>query len=310
MLAELQQVSKMYGKTRALDSVSLGVRPGSVHALLGHNGAGKTTSIRLLVGLLRPDSGQVRVLGVDPYRSPSVRRHIGYVGENEGLYRGLSVAVNLSRFCLSKLADIETCRREVARLAETFELDGLLDKKVGELSSGNRQRVVLARAFLGSPRVVILDEPFNKLDPVWRARLRGFLRNYAEKNGAGVLFSTHVLSDVEEVADFITILRRGMVVFQGSLGSLQSSDKRIEVRIASRDRAGLEVLARAFADRVERVADGFLVMNLNDPGEVHDLLGLIAEKRIPLDSLEVRRLSLERLYLYYYEGGGDGDAGN
>ncbi len=247
---------------------------------------------------------------MDPYRNPSVRRHIGYVGENEGLYRGLSVAVNLTRFCLSKLAAPDTCRREVARVAETFELSAILDKKVGELSSGNRQRVVLARAFLGTPRVVILDEPFNKLDPVWRARLRGFLRNYAEENGAGVLFSTHVLSDVEEVADFVTILRRGMVVFYGSLDSLQSSAKGIEVRIASRDRAGLEVLAQAFADGVERVADGFLVMNLSDLKEVYGLLRLVAEKRIPLDSLEVKRISLERLYLDYYGGGGDGDEGN
>ena len=300
-IVRLQNVTKRFGKIVALNDVSFSVRSCTIHALLGHNGAGKTTTLRLVVGLLKPDAGRVEVFGMDPYRNPRVRMCIGYVGENDGLYRDLTVYANLLRFCKVKIGDESLCKDEIEYVANLFELHDILNKKAGTLSAGNRRRVALARAFIGRPRLVILDEPLNRLDPVWRARVKRFVRDYVEKNGATVLYSTHILSDVEEIAEYVTILRRGRVVYHGTLSNLVSAST-ITVRIISRDKRVIELVSQAFPNNVDRIADDHVRLELRDVKEVHKLLSYLAEQRVDLELLEVRKLSLERMYLEYYSG--------
>ena len=300
-----ENVSKAYGRVVALDGVSFRVARGSVHALLGHNGAGKTTSIRLMLGLLRPSAGRVETLGVDPYRCPRVRLEIGYCGEAEGLYQALTVRDNLMRFCTLKLGDASECRREVDEIAEMFSLDELLDRKVASLSAGNRQRVAVARAFIGKPRLVVLDEPMNKLDPVWRRRIRELLKSYAARNGATVVFSTHILQDAEEIADTVTILRRGRVVYHGSLTDLLSRGS-LTARIVSRDAGLLEALRRVFGPEAVAEDGEAIIVRLGRDEELYQLLSLLSELKPRLDRLEARRLTLEDVYLSLYGGGGGG----
>jgi len=286
-------VVKRFGSVVALDGVSFEVGERSVHALLGHNGAGKTTSIRLMLGLLRPSSGSVEVLGVDPYKSAEVRRWMGYVGEGEGLYKWLSARDNLTRFCLSKLGDVRECAREIEEVTEMFELGDLLDKKVGVLSAGNRQRVALARAFLGRPRLLILDEPMNKLDPSRRATFKRLLRDYVKKTGATVVYSTHILGDVEETADTVTILRRGKVVYHGPLDKLLASPTAVTVRVIFG--RGVDIVVKEFADYVEEVRGSEMRLRFRDMGEAKRFLAAVADLDIQL--LEMRKATLEDIYL-------------
>jgi len=303
-----REVSKVFGSVRALDGVSFSVREGSVHALLGHNGAGKTTSIRIALGLLRPTSGSVEVFGRDPYRDPSVRADIGYAGEVEGFYRGLTVRDNLARFCMIRFNDEAFCREEVKRLADLFELHEVLDRKFGKLSAGNRQRVVVARAFMGSPRLLILDEPLNKLDPSWRAKMKKLFRDYADRNRATVLYSTHILPDVEEVSDYVTILRRGRVVFHGTLEQLLAGSTLTAKIMLGRSEDARRIVEE-FGGKAE-ARGSTVTIELSSIDEAHKLLSLLSSSKIGFTLLEVRSKTLEEVYLEYYaeevgRGGGE-----
>ncbi|WP_240703212.1 ABC transporter ATP-binding protein [Thermococcus indicus] len=228
----LENVRKTIRGKEVLRGISLTVKPGEIHAYLGHNGAGKTTTFRLILGILVPDSGRVEVLGVNPLKNPEVRAKIGYLPEYDLLYPNLTVLNNLRRYALLKGVYDE---KELKDLIEFFELEGYAKKKVSALSSGTRRRVAMARAFLGSPEVLILDEPTRGLDPEWRLKFKRFLGEYARENNASVIFSTHILSDVDEVCENVTVIMEGRILFSGSLGEfkeLAPSGETVLVKVA------------------------------------------------------------------------------
>ncbi|MEB3861600.1 MAG: ABC transporter ATP-binding protein [Desulfurococcales archaeon] len=301
IVVSVDGVTKRYGRVVALDKVSFSVRHGSIHALLGHNGAGKTTAIRLVAGLLKPSKGSVSVFGGDPYREPRVKAWLGYAGEYGGLYGSLSVMDNLWRFCTLKIGDAHACTGEIEWISGELHLHDILDRKVAELSAGNRQRVALARAFIGSPKLVLLDEPLNRLDPVWRRRIKGFLRRYATKRRASILFSSHILSDVEEIADEVTILMRGRVVYNGSLKELFHSAGSVRVKIGG-DRDVLRTITQEFGDNISNIHENneYLVLNFASIDEAYNFLEYIARNRIRIELLEMKRTTLEDIYLEYY----------
>ena len=301
MTVSMDGVTKRYGRVVALDKVSFGVRHGSIHALLGHNGAGKTTAIRLVAGLLKPDKGSVRVFGGDPYREPRVKAWLGYAGEYGGLYGSLSVMDNLWRFCKLKMGDARACTGEIEWISGELHLHELLDRKVAELSAGNKQRIALARAFIGAPKLVLLDEPLNKLDPVWRRRIKDFLRRYVAERQASILFSSHILSEVEEIADNATILRRGRVVYNGSLKELFRSAGSVRVKIGG-DRGVLRTITQEFRDSASNIHGNneYLVLNFASIDEAYNFLEYIARNRIRIELLEMKRTTLEDIYLEYY----------
>ncbi len=297
-----RDVVKVYpGGVRGLDGASFTVRRGVVHALLGHNGAGKTTSMRLMLGLLTPTSGEVLVLGVEPFREPGVRRRLGYAGENPGLYRGLSVRDNLERFCELRLGDPVECRRLVREVSELLGLGEILGRRVETLSAGNRKRVALARALMGDPELLILDEPFNALDPVWRSKLRELLRRLAGR-GVTIIYSSHVLPEVQELADEVTILRRGRVVYTGPLSRLLEEHGVFQLVLRVEDvEAALRVLGDAGV-RVEARGEE-LVVPLAREEEAGRILELLYSRGVRVRSVETRRTSLEDIYVRLYGGG-------
>ena len=302
VVVEFLNVTKVYsGGVVALDNVSFSVAERSIHALLGHNGAGKTTSIRLMLGLLKPSDGVVRVLGRDPFREPGVRLSIGYAGEYIGLYRELSVWENLLRFCTFKLGDEELCKEEVGIVADVFELRELLRKKPQELSAGNRQRVVIARAFIGEPKIVVLDEPLNNLDPVWRARVKEYLRKYVEGQGTTVIFSSHILSDVEDLADSVTILKSGRVVYTGSLKQLLEEQGLVKLVVKATDRAKLVDVLSKIGFPAHLVEDGESVaVYLKSESEVEEVLSTVSTAGVGLKYANIERMTLEDIYLRIY----------
>ncbi|CAI1493211.1 MULTISPECIES: ABC transporter ATP-binding protein [Thermococcus] len=292
----LENVRKAIKGKEVLRGVSLTVKPGEIHAYLGHNGAGKTTTFRLVLGLLVPDSGKVEVLGLNPLKNPEVRAEIGYLPEYDLLYPNLTVLDNLRRYVLLKGVYDEN---ELRELLDFFELEEYADKKVSSLSSGTRRRVAIARAFLGSPDVLILDEPTRGLDPEWRLRFKRFLREYARKNDTSIVFSTHILSDVDEVCDTVTVIREGRVLFSGSLGEFRKSapaEEAVLVKVADVERAIAVLRERGYSPEV---VNGYIALRNAEPSEVNALL---VKAGLRVEEIKRTEPSLEEVYARLYEG--------
>lgn len=212
-------LTRRFGDQIAVDHINLCVPERSVYGFLGRNGAGKTTAIKLLLGLLRPDAGSARVAGIDIARDRlGAARKVGALLEAQGFYPNLAGRENLdlSRRLLGLPAS------EVERVLEVTELTTDGRRRVADYSLGMRQRLGLARAMLGSPPILILDEPTNGLDPEGIADMRGFLRELPARTGATVLVSSHLLGEIEHTATHIGILSQGRLVLQGALAELKA----------------------------------------------------------------------------------------
>jgi sodium transport system ATP-binding protein len=208
----IENVSRSYGEVRAVQDVSFTVEPGQVVGLLGPNGAGKTTLLRLLATLLKPDTGKISVSGFDVVDDPlAVRARLGYETGDTGLYSRLKPAEFLRYFGRLQSIPKQQLEARIAVLQSEFDMGEFADRLCGNLSTGQKQRVSLARALLSDPPVLVLDEPTVGLDIVSAGFIIQALRRAAE-NGRAVLFSTHILSEVELICDRVVILHRGCVL--------------------------------------------------------------------------------------------------
>ena len=216
-LLVVESVTKRYGETLAVDGVSLRVAEGEVYALLGANGAGKSTLIRMMTGLSEPDSGSVRVCGEEMRKRPlAAKRCVGYLPEELYFYQRLTGREYLRLVAGLKGADPDGVEAE----AEFFELKAVEGKWVGGYSLGMRKKLGLAAGFLGSPRLLVLDEPLNGLDVEMMRKLR--LRIEREREaGAAFIISSHVMSFVERSADRAGVMSAGRVVAEGSPAELR-----------------------------------------------------------------------------------------
>ena len=218
-MVEVTALGKSYGSVRALDDVRFSIAPGEIVGLLGPNGAGKTTVLKILTGYLQPDHGAVTIDGLDVLTDTlAVQRRIGYLPENAPLYPELTVQSYLRHVAeLRRLAPDEARDRIAAALAETGLLDQMT-RPIGELSKGYRQRVGLAQAILHQPRLLILDEPSVGLDPTQIVQMRRLIRELARQST--VLFSTHILSEVEALCDRAVIIIQGRIRADADLETL------------------------------------------------------------------------------------------
>ncbi|MCX5525508.1 ABC transporter ATP-binding protein [Streptomyces bobili] len=208
---------KSFGRTHALDGLDLEVETGEVHGFLGPNGSGKSTTIRVLLGLLRADSGAAQLLGRDPWRDAvEVHRRIAYVPGDVTLWRNLTGGEVIDLFGRLRDGGLDTRRR--AELIERFELDPT--KKGRTYSKGNRQKVALVAAFASDVDLLILDEPTSGLDPLMEGVFQRCVEE-ARDRGRTVLLSSHILSEVEELCDRVSIIRQGRTVETGSLADLR-----------------------------------------------------------------------------------------
>jgi len=213
---------KSYRRVVALAGVSFEVAPGEVFALLGPNGAGKTTTLRALLGLVRSEAEELLVAGADPREDPlSVRRRVGYATGGMGLYDRLTGREHLVFFGRFYGLSGGRLAERIAELDRAFGLGEALERQVQAMSSGMRQKILVARAFLHRPEVLLLDEPTAALDVFARRALLD--RVAAEKReGRAVLYSTHVLPEAEEVADRVGFLHRGRLIFTGTVQEAKS----------------------------------------------------------------------------------------
>jgi ABC-2 type transport system ATP-binding protein len=286
MLLQTEDLTKDYGRTRALEKLSVEVAPGEVFGLLGPNGSGKSTALRLLMGFLRPTSGRARIAGHDCWReSVAARRHVAYLPGELRLYENLSGG-ELIRF-LSKLRG-KPSAADVPALARRFDID--LRRPLADLSSGMKRKVALLQVLAAGAPLLILDEPTNALDPTMRDELLAQIRE-ARGRGQSVLFSSHVLSEVERVCDRVGVLRAGRLVHLQPMSALRH-ERRIRVRFKDT----WEPLPALDGLHVREQIDHQLMLEYT--GELPPLLAWLA--RQPVIDMQVESVGLAAIYQRFH----------
>ena len=300
-LLEFDRVSKWFRDTVAVGDVSFAIEPG-VTGLLGHNGAGKSTAIRLATGLARPDEGSVRVLGLDPRRSGTARAAIGLVPDGDGLWPGLT-ALGLVVSC-ARLRGVTNPQEAARRALTTVDLLDVADREVKGFSQGMRQRVKIAQALVHDPQVLILDEPLNGLDPQQRETTIALLRDLGNQ-GIATLFSSHVLSEVERVADRVLVLVNGRLVAEGSPQGLRElmdeRPRRVQVATTNARAVAAGLAGLLGVESVEISDEGVLVETRDPTALALALPELAVATNAQLRSIEPTDEDLESGYGYLTE---------
>lgn len=211
----VEHLSKNYGVVQAVSDVSFRVAPGKIMGLLGGNGAGKTTTISMLLGLLVPSSGRIAVLGHDMAQDRFAALQVmNFSSPYIALPGRLTVRENLLVY--GHLYNVKQLARRIGELAEAFDLSGLLSRKAGELSAGQKTRVAMAKALINKPAVLLLDEPTASLDPDTGDYVRGWLERYRADSGCAMLLASHNMAEVERLCDDVLIMKQGRIVDQGT----------------------------------------------------------------------------------------------
>jgi ABC-2 type transport system ATP-binding protein len=286
MLLQIEQLTKNYGRFCALDRLSLAIKPGEIVGLLGPNGSGKSTALRLLLGFLRPTAGHASIAGHDCWsESVLARRHVAYLPGELRLYENMT-GRQLVRF-LSQLRE-HTVRQDVDAQARRLDID--LDRPIANLSSGMKRKVALLLVLLPRLPLLMMDEPTNTLDPTMRDELLTQLEA-ARRDGQAVLFSSHVLTEVERVCDRVAILRKGKLVHVQEMGQLRLA-QRVHVRFGG-------------AAPMPPVLDGLTAakcegerLTLEYRGELPLLLGWLARQTVV--ELHMEPLGLAEIYHFYH----------
>src|SRR6266851_7646470 len=212
-------LTKVIGTRTIVDDVSFSLNPGEVFGFLGPNGAGKTTTIRMLVGLIKPTAGSVTICGFDVRRDfEKALRNVGCIVENPDLYRFMTGRENLEHFARM----LSVAWPDIERVAALVQLAHRLDQRVGTYSLGMRQRLGIAQALLGNPRLLILDEPANGLDPAGIREIRELLRRLAGERQLSIFISSHLLAEIELTCDRVAIIHKGRILREGTVRELIS----------------------------------------------------------------------------------------
>jgi ABC-2 type transport system ATP-binding protein len=293
---EVSGLRKAFGTTVALDGLDLAVAGGEVHGFLGPNGSGKTTTIRILLGLLRADGGSARLLGGDPWRDAvTLHRRLAYVPGDVTLWPSLTGGEVID--LLGRLrGGLDAMRK--AELLDRFDLDPT--KKARAYSKGNRQKVALVAALASDAELLILDEPTSGLDPLMEAIFRGCAEEERAR-GRSMLLSSHILSEVEALCDRVTIIRAGQTVETGTLAELRHLTRTSIAAELSGDPAGLDQLSGVHDLVVDPGADGSSRVRCEvDSDKLEDLLRVLVNAGVR--TLVSQPPTLEELFLRHYAG--------
>lgn len=294
-IVQVAEVSKRFAKVEAVSRVSFELLGGETVALVGHNGAGKTTLMKLIIGLIRPSEGRLRLLGEDPAAGEfAARRRLGYLPENVSFNAALSGRETLAFYARLKRENPGS----VDALLERVGLGHAADRRVGTYSKGMRQRLGLAQALLGEPKVLLLDEPTTGLDPALRQSFYEIIEEL-RSGGSAVLLSSHALTELEERAGRVIIMNRGLKVADGSLQELREIARLpTRVRVRARDN-GMTEVAAWFGERDCRCINGHtLEISTSHDGKI-DLLRRATSVGSPIIDVDVIPPTLDDLYSHF-----------
>ncbi|CAN5138323.1 ABC transporter ATP-binding protein [soil metagenome] len=296
-------LAKRFGRQEAVAGVDLLAPAGGVYGFLGPNGAGKTTSIRMILGLLRPTAGSVSVFGADvAVERRKTAAMIGSVVETPALYDRLTGRENLE---VGRLL-IGAPKTDIERVLEIVDLKGAADRKAGGYSQGMRQRLGLARALLGQPKLLVLDEPTNGLDPEGIREIRDLIRAAPERSGATVFVSSHLLAEVEQMASHVGVMHKGRLLAQGSLAELRGAGARTaDVGVEDAERAAALLVSAGLEARSDGPASLKVILPADEEVEAIAAVNRrLVEGGFTVFRLGSQRRSLEEVYLQATGGSG------
>jgi ABC-2 type transport system ATP-binding protein len=304
----LRNVTKSFGSFRALNSISFGIKEGEIFGYIGPNGAGKTTTMKILVGLISDFQGEVSIGGYQvPKRKDEIHKLLGYLPQTVAFQEWRTV--NHALKTLGKLSGLSDAEVE-GRIPEILDLLGLADvrhKKISQLSGGMTQKVGLAQALLHEPKLLVLDEPLGGLDPLSRHQFKDIVLKLGQK-GTTILFSSHILSDVQDVADRIGIINRGRIKQVGTLNELKSrlsSQKTVEVLLSYVSDKWQEFGAIKNVTTVEQPSPGRVLVKLETNADedqvVNDIVQSIVKLGIRVRGITLLEPSLDEIYLNYVQ---------
>lgn len=285
-----RNLTKIIGDRTIVDDVSFDVNAGEVFGFLGPNGAGKTTTIRMLVGLIQPTQGTVRVCDFDLHgQFEQAMRCIGCIVETPDLYRFMSGRENLEHF--ARMLGVQN--GEIERVGTLVNMSHRLDQKVGTYSLGMRQRLGVAQAMLGKPRLLILDEPANGLDPAGIREIRELLRRLAAEENMAVFVSSHLLAEIELMCDRVAIIHRGRLLQTGNVRELISTQRTMEFRVGDVARAA----AIARQQGLTATTDTDRIFVPIDEASAPPLIAALAQNGVEVFHVRERTQSLEELFI-------------
>ncbi len=295
MSIAVQQLLKTYGEHKAVNNVSFSVNPGEIVGFLGPNGAGKSTTMKIITGYLQPDSGKVTVSDIDVQKAPlEVKKKIGYLPESNALYYDMYV-----REYLGFIAEVHNITNRKSAIDNVIELTGLTPeskKIIGQLSKGYKQRAGLAASLIHDPEVLILDEPTSGLDPNQIVEIREVIRQQGKNKS--VLFSSHILQEVEAICDRVVIINKGEIVADDSLSNLQRGSQKNSVKVQFKEVLETDWLqGLKGANSVNKLDDYSWNIVTEVPEEVRkSLFELAFRKNLNIVSLQNEDQSLQEVF--------------
>jgi ABC-2 type transport system ATP-binding protein len=294
---EVRELKKDFGEMRAVDGVSFDVFKGDVFGFLGPNGAGKSTTIRMILSLIAPSSGNIKIFGKDLSTDrDTILRKVGAIVEKPDLYGYLSAYENIR--LLSKLSGYKASRTRILSVLDLVGLRNRAYDKIKTFSQGMKQRVGVAQALIHEPELIILDEPTNGLDPQGMVEMRKLIQQLNRERGMTILLSSHLLHEVELLADRMVIINKGKVVVEGSVSELLNSDKMKVTVVVDDGPLAKEVLGRSgYSDTIVSLENNELIMELGqesiaDVNHILNVNNIRVSKLIPVRTLEDYFLSL------------------
>lgn len=287
---EIQNLTKQYGKHRGIDNVSFSVKEGEIFGFIGPNGAGKSTAIRTLLALIHPTSGSATIFGKDCIKeAPSIAKDVGYLPSETFFYEGMTVKGLLDY--TAKLYQ-KDCSKRIEELTERLKLD--TSRKIRDLSFGNKKKVGIVAGLLHSPKLIILDEPTSGLDPLMQDTFFEILKEENEK-GATILFSSHILSEVQKMCDRVAFIKEGKIISLQSIHELRSSTYK-SIQLSTKEPVSKQVFTLEGISEFKQQEEEISFMY---NGNVNNLINSFSTLNIT--DIFIEEPSLEEIFMHYYQ---------
>ena len=287
---ELNHLTKFYGKARGIEDVSFQVEEGEIFGFIGPNGAGKSTTIRTLLSLLNPTSGSAKIFGKDIIQyGPEIKKEIGYVPSEVFYYDNMKV-MDLLKYSASFYK--KDCSKRIKELAEILDLD--LHKKIDDLSFGNRKKVGIVQGLLHEPKLIILDEPTGGLDPLMQQKFFELLEE-EKKKGATILYSSHVLGEVQRLCDRVAIIKEGKIISVEKISTLRENSYK-KIKIETSTTIGLDTFKMDGVNNLQVKGNN---VSFLFKGNINVVLKKITN--LNLTNIWIEEPSLEEIFMHFYE---------
>lgn len=291
-IVQTKNLSKRFGKDEAVIGLNMNIRKGEIYGFLGPNGAGKTTTIRMLLGLMKPTSGSVHILGKDlTTERLSILKEVGSLVENPSYYPHLTAYENLEALRII----LGVPKRKIPEVLEIVRLSDVGNKKVKDFSLGMKQRLGIAAALLHDPSLLILDEPTNGLDPSGIIEIRNLIKRLPAETGMTILLSSHLLSEIDQMATRVGIVSNGELIFQDSIEALRMyAQQNIVIKVNDSEKAWRSLLGKGIQSEWQ---DGNILLSEISNQQVAEVIHMLVQDGFSVFRVEEDKKSLEDIFL-------------